>query len=71
MGISLPSTGAPAASGYVQGNRNFFCRTCGNYTSVPKGAPDPDRCATPGCPRPTGFGTKQGTARPDRLPPTR
>lgn len=67
MGISLPSTGAPASIGFVHGQRNYLCRNCGNFTSVPQGAPDPDRCTTPGCSRPTGFGGQQGLPRPDRV----
>jgi hypothetical protein len=63
--VSIGTVDKPAsrdAGGYQHGKKNFFCRFCGSFTSVDERAPDPDRCTTPGCKRPFGFGTKM----PDR-----
>jgi hypothetical protein len=43
---------------WLPGKRNFFCRYCSGWTNAEKDQPDPDRCATPNCARPYGFGSK-------------
>lgn len=60
-GDSLHRRATAAAGSFRHGWTNYFCRYCGGFTSVPVGAPDPARCATPGCRRPYGFGTKAPT----------
>lgn len=56
MTIGNLDSGLPGGSGYVHGQRNYFCRDCGNFNSAGEREPDPQRCATPGCIRLVGFG---------------
>ena len=65
-------TGGRHGVGYTQGRKNFYCRDCAAFTSVPEIADDPRECATPGCTRRNGFGRYTGMPRPgtpeDQLP---
>ena len=56
LGSVTTSGPTPGTGAYQHGATNYFCRWCGGYTSVKANAPDPKKCATPGCRRPDGFG---------------
>jgi hypothetical protein len=43
---------------------NYFCRDCRRIVHVRKGSPGFRACPTPGCARPTGFGTFAMVPRP-------
>jgi hypothetical protein len=46
--------------GYQPDQGNWFCCYCYQFTTSKAGEPDPRRCSTPGCERPTGFGKFEG-----------